>query len=246
MTYEHARDLNLTYDSGRGYWHFVLYIEPPHGAGSALNGGKIMQASTSRYAAEWINRLTECDPDALHVALVGKNDAPNLWHPCVYEDPESPSAIARDGCVCWQTFHDPVTWLPVAAHHFRTVSGNHEYWRHFTFTPLALPEKERLDRLIIDSEADSIWVRTDQGNLHFLPEARGAGYSVGYGGGGPTELARMIEKIVQMDGYGVAAGTSRGMPNEKVMSWVSSKAADRTQELGLEQLKLLCRTGSVA
>ncbi|WP_405113469.1 hypothetical protein OG559_06595 [Micromonospora sp. NBC_01405] len=245
MTYEHGRDLHLTYDPGRGYWHFVLYIEPPIGPGSGLNSGKVIETCTSRYAAEWINRLTPCDPDALHVALVGKADAPSLWHACVYDDPDSPSAVARDGCVCWRTFHDPVTWLPVAANHYRTVSGNHENWRHHTFTPLALPEKERLERLIIDHEAHTIWVRTDQGTLHFLPEARGVGYSVGYKGGGPAELARMIEKIVKSDGHEVTAGTSRGAPNEKVLSWVSSKAADRTQELRLDHLKLLCRTGTV-
>ncbi|SCL29263.1 hypothetical protein GA0074694_5351 [Micromonospora inyonensis] len=34
------------------------------------------------------------------------------------------------------------------------------------------------------------------------------------------------------------------MPNRRVHSWVSSKAADRTQELTLDQLKLLCRTGT--
>ena len=245
MTYEHSRDLQLVWDPSVGYWHFVLYIEPGIGPGSGLNAGKIIESSNSRYAAEWINRLRPCEPDALHVALVGKTDAPNLWHACVYDDRDSPAAIARDGCVCWQTFHDPVTWLPVAAHHYRTVSGNHENWRHYTYAPLALPGKERFDQLIIDGEAHTIWVRTDQGNLHFLPEARGAGYSVGYGGGGPIELARMIEKIAGSDGYEVVAGTPRGMPNEKVVAWVSSKEADRTQELGLDQLKRLCRTGTV-
>lgn len=241
MTDRHELDLHLTYLPERGYWHFVLYIEPPYGPLSAINATRRFESSTSRYAAQWLDRLISCEPDALHVALVGKNEAPNLWHPCVYEDPNSPSAVLGDGCLCWQTFCDPVTWLPVAAHHYRTVSGNHENWQYVTYAPLSLPEGERLDALIIDREADMVWARTDGGNLHILPQSRAAGYSVGYSGGGPTELARMIEKIVRSDGYDVTPGTPREMPGRKVLSWVSSKAAARTQELTLDQLRLLCR-----
>ncbi|MFI6263281.1 hypothetical protein [Micromonospora sp. NPDC051006] len=246
MAYPLERDLHLTHDPARGYWHFVLHIEPPMGAGSALNASQRFDASGSRYAAEWIERLTPCDPDALHVTLVGQSDAPRLWQPCVYDDPDSPAAVARDGCVCWQTYRDPLTWLPVAAHHYRTVSGNHETWQHLTYAPLCLADGERLDALVIDREADMIWVRSDRGNLHILPEKQGAGYSVGYRGGGPTELARMIEKIVRSEGADVSPGTSAELPNRKVHSWISSEAADRTQELTLDQLKLLCRTGMVA
>ena len=246
MTYQHGDDLHLTYSTDRGYWHFVLYIEPPVGLDSAINAAQSLKTSTSPYAEEWLARLIPCDPDALHVSLVSKDDAPKLWHPCVYKDPESPSAIAGDGCVCWQTFRDPVTWLPVAAHHYRTVSGNHEHWRHHTYAPLSLPDGERLDTLIIDREAGMFWVRTDDGTLHILPEKQGAGYGSGYSGGGPTELARLIEKVVKSDGYDVAAGTPHESPDKKVLSWVSSNAADRTQELTLDQLKLLCRSGVVA
>src|SRR4051812_16200022 len=185
MTYQPNRELHLSHSPERGYWHFVLYIEPPGGPGSALNASQSLRTSTSRYAAEWLNRLTSCDPDALHVSLVTTANARKLWDPCVYDDPASPSAVAGDGCLCWQTFRDPATWLPVAANHYRTVSGNHEEWRYYTYAPLALPG-ERLDTLIIDREADMIWVCTDNGTLHMLPEAQGAGYSVGYRGGGPT------------------------------------------------------------
>jgi hypothetical protein len=115
----------------------------------------------------------------------------------VYSDPESPSAIAGDGCVCWQTYRDPETWLPVAAHHYRTVSGNIEHWDYKTYAPLSVPEGECLEALIIDREARVFWVRTDRGALHLLPEKQGAGYEVGYGGGGPTELARMILKTLE-------------------------------------------------
>jgi hypothetical protein len=245
MPFQNDRDLHLTHSPSRGYWHFVLCIEPAVGPFSAINASVIIEDSASRYAAEWIGRLTQCDPDALHVARVGKDDAPRLWHPCVYEDPDSPSAVARDGCVCWQTFRDPLTWLPVAANHYRTVSGNIETWRRYTYAPIALPDGERLSRLIIDSEGGTFWVRSARGDLYILPQKQGAGYGVGYGGGGPVELARMIEKIVESDGYDVAAGTPRGMPSKRVLSWVSSKAADRTQELTLDQLQTLYRTGLV-
>nr|WP_200931261.1 MULTISPECIES: hypothetical protein [unclassified Frankia] len=177
------------------------------------------------------------------MSLVNSDEAPTLWHPCVYEDPESPSAVAGDGCVCWQTFRDPITWLPVAAHHFRTVSGNHEYWQHYTYAPLSIPDGERLGTLVIDRESDMFWVRTYSGALHIIPERQGAGYGSGYGGGGPVELARFIERVVKSDGYDVAAGTTYESPDTKVLGWVSSAAADHTQELTLDQLKLLCRSG---
>jgi len=255
MAYQPRHDLEFVYDPNRGACHFVLYSEPPSvGPGIALNGGKILtidktvdgRAATdgSPYTKEWVQRLEPCDPDALHVALVGSKDAASLWHPCVYDDPQSPVTIADDGCVCWQTFYDPVTWMPVAANHYRTVSGNHENWRYYTCAPLGLPDGERLASLIIGGS--EVWMRTEDGTLHFLPQAAGAGYSSGYGGGGPTELARMIEKIVRSDGYDFTPGTARGMPDRKILSWVSSKAAKHTQELSLEQLKLLYRTGMIA
>ena len=245
--------LQLVFDPNKGFCHFVLYSEPPIGPGIDLNGGKVLTIDKttdgapartgSRYTREWVQRLEPCEPDALHVALVGSRDAASLWHPCVYADTQSPAAISGDGCVCWQTFHDPVTWMPVAANHYRTVSGNHEKWRYYTCAPLGFPDTVRLASLIFD---DEIWIRTEDDVLHFLPEALGAGYSRGYNGGGPTELARMIEKIVQLDGYNITPGTARGMPDHKVLAWVSSPAAKHRQELSLEQLKLLCRTGLVA
>jgi hypothetical protein len=99
---------------------------------------------------------------------------------------------------------------------------------------------------MIDREANTFWVRTESGDLMLLPELQGRGYNVGYGGGGPGELARMIVKIVESAGEDVSPGTDRRASNRKVDSWVSSAAADRTQELTLEQLELLCRTGMVA
>jgi hypothetical protein len=245
MMYEYD-DRDLSYAPGRGRWHFVLNIEPPGVVDSGLNAVQILEDSTSRYAAEWKSRLTPCDPDALHVLLAGSKDARMLWDPCVDDDPDSPSAIGRSGCVCWQTFRDPVTWLPVGANHYRTVSGNIEEWCYHTYAPLGLADDERLDRLIIDRAAHIFWIRTDAGTLHFLPEQQGQGYECGYSGGGPVDLARMIEAIVANDGYHVTPLPMNGPPpDDKVLAWVASAAANRTQELTLDQMKVLCRTGMV-
>jgi hypothetical protein len=240
MGYQHNRDLHLTYDDNRGYWHFVLYIEPPVAAGAEINAGCRFDASSSRYATTWLQRLTDCEPDALHVALIGGREARALWDPCVYDDPESPSAVAGDGCVCWKSSRDPITWLPVVAHHHRTVSGNIETWTHHTFAPLELPETLQISSLIIDHEADTQWVRLEDGTLQLLPEVGGRGYSAGYSGSGPSDLGAMIEQIVERDGYGITASGLKDLPDEKVFNWVSSSAAAHTQELSLEQLKTLC------
>ncbi|WP_132196304.1 hypothetical protein [Kribbella orskensis] len=121
------------------------------------------------------------------------------------------------------------------------MTGNIENWTHYTFAPLELPKNERLYSLIIDHEADMQWVRLENGILHILPEVNGRGYS----GSGPSDLAAMIEQIVEADGYGVVAKERETLPSDKVFNWVSSPAASRTQELTLEQLKALCRTGMV-
>src|SRR5690349_15945543 len=104
-------DLELTFSPARGYWHFVLRMEPPGSPGSEFNASKTIKGSTSSHVDEWLKRLESCEPDALHVSLVNNRDASKLWAPCVFDDPDSPSAIGGDGCVCKQAFCDPVTWL---------------------------------------------------------------------------------------------------------------------------------------
>jgi hypothetical protein len=247
-----SHDLQFASAPDRGQ-HFVLYSLPPGGPGIVLHGGQAVavnkvadgQAATdaSPYVQEWVERLEPCDPDALHVVMAGSKHAPALWQPCAYDDPRSPVAVAGTGCLCWQSLRDPVTWLPVAARHYRTVSGNHENWTYHTLTPLEFPAGERLATLIIDS--DQIWMRNQDGVLNFLPEAQDAGYSTGYSGSGPAELALMIEKIVRQDGYDITPGTS-GSADRKVLAWTSSPVAKTRQELSLDQLKLLCRTGQIA
>lgn len=242
MPYQHESNLEFTYNPDRGYMHFVLYFETgDHGPGSAINSTRSFEVTDSCYVTEWVDRLRSCKANALHVSLVSDDEAPNLWDQCVYTDPKSPAAIVEDGCVCWQTFYDPLTLLPIAKHHFRTVTGNIETWTYWTFAPLALPEGERLEKLVIDREAQMLWVRTANGVLHILPEKIGRGYSVGYSGGGPSELARLIEKISATDGYDLSPGTNGITASSRVLTWATSEAANATQEISLSQLQRLCR-----
>jgi hypothetical protein len=223
----------------------VLYSETPTLWGSALNATQQLR-KPSRYTEEWIGRLQDTGPTPLHLALVSNNDAPRLWHPCVFDDPESPSAIAGDGCLCPTTLYDPLTWMPVVKEHYRTVSGNIDEWTYWTFSPLSLPEGQVLERLIIDQDAGVMWLRNDRGELHFPPEKTGEGYSVGYGGGGPGKFAAMIEKIVASDGRDVTPDTSRVTANRHLNEWTSSPVSDRTRELSLAQLRNTMRSQPAA
>ncbi len=243
MTYQPRREFNLSYDPQRGWFNFVLYSETPKLWGSALNATQQLRKS-SRYTQEWIGRLQDIEPTPLHMALVSNDEAPRLWDPCVFDDPESPSAVAGDGCLCLTTLYDPLTWMPVVKQHYRTVSGNIENWTYWTFSPLSLPEGPALERLIIDQDAGVMWLRNDRGELHFLPEKTGEGYNVGYGGGGPGKFAAMIEKIVASDGHDITPDTSQVTANRHLKDWTSSPVSDRTQELSLAQLRTLRTTGT--
>lgn len=61
---------------------------------------------------EWLGRLVRCEPNALHCTLVEPTKIPTLFHPCVTEDPSSPSAVSGSGCVCRRTFYDPESGPP--------------------------------------------------------------------------------------------------------------------------------------
>ncbi|MER6405939.1 hypothetical protein ABT269_20875 [Streptomyces viridosporus] len=106
MTFEPA-DLNLT-DPEKGYLNFVLYTEARLGiASSSLNAELDIEASqtVTPHFQEWLSRLVRCEPNAMHCTLVEPTKIPALFHPCVTEDKDSPSAISGSGCVCRQTFY---------------------------------------------------------------------------------------------------------------------------------------------
>jgi len=124
------RDLKLVYEPDEGWAHFVLYTEPTRGAvASAFNATVAVERETP-YSREWLGRLERCEPNTLHTTLVSSDKIPNLFHPCVYEDKDSPGAIAGSGCVCLQPWYDPEFGLPVVADHYRTVGGAIERWKY--------------------------------------------------------------------------------------------------------------------
>ncbi len=244
MMSENLRDrLKFHYTPSSGYVHLVMYLEPGIVTSNLCATQRIEDTPRSRYLEEWKSRLEPTAPNAIHVSFLRSFEAPRLWEECGLVDSSSPSAIGSDGCVCIRPLLDPLTLMPVVAEHYRTVTGNIDTWTYVTYTPIELSPDERLSRLIIDRESRVFWVRTESGDLHFLPEQTGHGFEVGYPGGGPGELARMIVKLTGSDGYEISAGTSAGDRNSLVDDWACSKQADRTRELTLTDLQDLCRYG---
>ncbi|RII07967.1 hypothetical protein DSC45_34190 [Streptomyces sp. YIM 130001] len=238
MTYE-PHDLQVTYDPSKGWSHFVLYTEPTRGiVMGGLNATTTIEP-TSAYAHEWRNRLERCDPNPLHTTLVGNEEMPKLFHPCVYEDKESPSAVAGDGCLCRQTWVDPEFGSPVVAEHYRTVSGNIEHWKYRTYAPLDLRPGDTFASLIVD-DGMQFWARTSHRLITPLPQESGHGYGVGYSGSGPRALAQYIQRLIESDGEDTAAGDrDSGSPDPNILAWASSKRTVRTLELSLNELRAI-------
>lgn len=238
--------LKLHYTPSSGFVHLTMYLEPGIVTSGLCATQRIEEENYSPYFDEWKARLEPAEPNAIHVSFLRSSEAPRLWEECGLVDPSSPSAVAPDGCVCIRPLVDPLTLMPVVAEHYRTVTGRIDTWTHVTYSPVELPPEERLSILVIDRESGAFWVRTERGDLHFLPEKVGRGYNVGYHGGGPGELSRMIVKMVNSDGYQIAAGTSSDDRNELVDDWACSKEADATMELTLDDLQSLCRSGTLS
>jgi hypothetical protein len=126
-------DLNLT-DPEKGYLNFVLYTDARLGiASSSLNAELHIEASQIQtpHFQEWLSRLMRCEPNAMHCTLVEPTKIPALFHPCVTEDKNSPSAISGSGCVCRRTFYDPEFGLPFVGEHFKHVgTGGTDQWSY--------------------------------------------------------------------------------------------------------------------
>lgn len=80
---------------------------------------------------------------------------------------------------------DPLTDMPAVY----TPSGQIE-----TVAPQRLPAHSPLATLTIGP--GSVWVTTMDGTVFLAPQ-RAAGYTYGYGGGGPTSLARLIDLLLK-------------------------------------------------
>ena len=231
-------DLTLTFSPRKGYAHFVVYIEPSDGTVDSSLNASVSLERESRYIREWRDRLQRCEPNALHTLLVDSRKIPELFHPCVDDDKDSPAAANETDCFCYQTWTDPELGLPVVAQHAR--AGRDDTWMYYTFAPLDLRPEDTFASLIFD-HGELFWIRTTNGLLSLLPEQRARGYNVGYSGGGPNELAHYIQKLIDTDGQDTAAGTDGTSADERVRAWVSSKDAARTRELTLDDLRRIQR-----
>lgn len=240
MTYE-ARHLNLT-DPTKGFMHFVLYTEPRLGvACSSLNAEVSIEAqqTLTPHFQEWLSRLVRCEPNATHCTLVERTKIPSLFHPCVTEDPSSPSARKGSGCLCRRAFYDPEFGLPVVGEHFKhRGEGGTDQWSYSTFAPLALRPDDVFSRFHISYGL--FWVRTEKGVVSILPQREGRGYSVGYSGGGPSALAAYLTQLAASDGQNTAAGASYEEAHPAILAWTQGSAADRgTNELSLGDLQAM-------
>ncbi|MER8225402.1 hypothetical protein ABTZ58_33585 [Streptomyces sp. NPDC094143] len=237
MTFESA-DLNLT-DPTKGYLNFVLYTEARLGiASTSLNAELDIQASQAETPLfqEWMSRLERCEPNAMHCTLVEPAKIPALFHPCVTEDKDSPSAVRGSGCVCRRTFYDPEFGLPVVGEHFKHVGeGGTDQWSYKTYAPLDLRPDDTFARFIVSRGL--FWARTEKGVLSILPQKRSHPYNIGYGGGGPHALAAYLTQVAATDGQNTAAGTDHTEAHPDFVAWTQSSAADRgTNTLTLSDL----------
>ncbi len=230
--------LNLT-DPTKGYLHFGVYTEPRLSIATTSLNADVSIEDLTPHVQEWLGRLVRCEPNALHCTLVGPKKMSALFHPCVKEDRNSPSAISGSGCVCRRALYDPEFGLPVVAEHFKHVGeGGTDRWTYQTYAPLDLRPGDAFDRFIISRGL--FWVRTEKGLLSILPQRHGLGYNVGYSGGGPHALAAYLSQVATTNGENTAAGTPYEKAHPAILAWTQSSAAERgTNELTLHTLQAM-------
>jgi len=241
MSYPHP-NLNLT-NPKKGYTHFVVYAEPQIGvAGAAWNATISIEGNTP-YVREWLSGLQRCEPNPLHTMLVDNQEIPTLFHPCVDEDTNSPSAVAGVGCICRRTWCDPTFGLPVVGRHHRTRSGDFDRWTYTTYAPLDLRPDDVLACVVID-RGNLFWARTTTDMLVFLPQLGKRGYNAGpfAGDGGAAAFAAYLQQLIDTEGQDTAAHHHRyDDPDPRILAWVRSTAAAESPELTLKDLKAIQR-----
>ncbi|MEY9842529.1 hypothetical protein [Streptacidiphilus sp. EB103A] len=235
------RELRTTYEPGKEYLHFVLAYEPRIGAvGSAMNADVTIERP-GPCTREWAGGLVRCDPNALHTTLVDPRRIPDLFHPCVDDDKDSPAAVAGSGCGCFRTWYDPHFGLPVVAEHYRTADGGRtDRWTYSTYAPLELRAGDTFASLVLN-DGGNFWIRTADGVLTLLPQEHQGGYGTGYGGTGPGRLARYITGLLASDGRQTNAGGYQADADPRIAAWVASRAADARQELTLRDLQRIAQ-----
>ncbi|MGW1902246.1 hypothetical protein ACWCQB_33790 [Streptomyces hirsutus] len=195
----------------------------------------------SPHVEEWLGRLVRCEPNALHCTLVEPQKIPALFHSCVEEDKDSPSAISGSGCVCRRTFYDPEFGPSVVGRHFKHVgTGGTDKWTYQTYAPLDLRPDDTFHRFIVSRGL--FWARTEKSLLSILPQKNALGYNIGYNGGGPHALAAYLTQVADSDGQNTAAGTPHEAAHPALVAWTQSSAADRgTNELTVQDIKAMQR-----
>ncbi|MFF8279708.1 hypothetical protein ACF05T_26975 [Streptomyces lateritius] len=126
----------------------------------------------TRAAAEWIDRLREVPPTALHQLEGADYDTVG-------------------------TFVDPVTGSPVVA-----VKGKFSFrdTREITYigrAPKRLPAGSVLKEVVLD---DPVWVRTADGTVYPAPAMDAPGLAWGYSGSGPLTLAECVGRLLDDGG----------------------------------------------
>ncbi|MFD8825710.1 hypothetical protein ACFV1C_25580 [Streptomyces sp. NPDC059605] len=143
---------------------------------------QVIRTDVTRVAAEWINRLRDVPPTALH----------RVWA-------ESYETVG--------TFVDPVTGSPVVAVKGKTLSRRGSEITYIGRAPKRLPEGAVLKEVVLD---DPVWVRTDDGVLYPAPVMDAPGLSWGYDGSGPLTLAQCIGRLLDDGGaHAVTYGDDR-------------------------------------
>ncbi|MFE6838355.1 hypothetical protein ACFVFI_26400 [Streptomyces sp. NPDC057705] len=132
----------------------------------------LTRTEVTRAAAEWINRLRDVPPTALH----------RVWE-------EAYDTVG--------TFVDPATGSPVVAVKGKYRSHDAREITYIGRSPKRLPAGSVLKEVILD---EPIWVRTGDGVLYPVPAMDAPGLSWGYSGSGPTTLAEYVGRLLDDGG----------------------------------------------
>ncbi|MFD7161171.1 hypothetical protein ACFV9C_41760 [Kribbella sp. NPDC059898] len=95
--------------------------------------------------------------------------------------------------------------------------------------PARIPATAPLQELIL---GQTLWIRTTDGELYPVPRQHGRGVAYGYGGGGPTTLARTIALLLDDINAESASGTeelNEGLRQLVSMKWPRGTALTRRQ-----------------
>ncbi|MFJ7158872.1 hypothetical protein ACIQUQ_28565 [Streptomyces sp. NPDC101118] len=132
----------------------------------------LTRKNVTRAAAEWINRLREVPPTALHRLEGADYDTVG-------------------------TFVDPVTGSPVVAVKGRFTFRDTREITYIGRSPKRLPAGSVLKEVVLD---DPVWVRTTGGTLYPAPCMDAPGLAWGYSGSGPLTLAECVGRLLDDGG----------------------------------------------